>query len=57
MQGNREVAQEKWFFPGLAAKTGDRSRPMKLADLVKKLLKIAKWSDLLVEGDEPYFGF
>ena len=54
MQANRKLGQATWFAPALPAKARRQSQPINLGDRNKKLLA---WSELLAEGDEPYFGF
>lgn len=57
MQTNGRVAQASRFDPALLAKAHSQSQPMKVSDRIKKLLGVTQWSDLLAEGDVPYFGF
>ena len=57
MQANRKLGQATWFAPALPAKARRQSQPINLGDRIKELLGITTWSELLAEGDEPYFGF
>jgi len=56
MQANRRAVEADWFVPATPARTRSDAQPMSLGERIKRLLGIAKWSDLLAEGDEPYFG-
>jgi hypothetical protein len=58
MQVSRKIDDAGWFVvPALPEKVHAEPQPITLGDRIMKLLKISKWSDLLVEGDEPYFSF
>jgi hypothetical protein len=57
MESNRKFADSTWYLPALPATARRQSQPVSLGALIKKMLKITEWSDLLAEGDEPYFGF
>lgn len=58
MQVSRKIDPASWLVvPALPEKAHGKAQPITLGDRIKKLLKISKWSDLLAEGDEPYFGF
>ena len=57
MEANPKAADSGWFVVPAKEKPRTQSEPIALGDRIKKALGIAKWSDLLAEGDDPYFGF
>ena len=57
MEANRKLADGTWYLPAVPATARPQAQPVSLSALIKKMLKITEWSDLLAEGDEPYFGF
>lgn len=57
MQADPKAADSGWFVVPARDKLRTHPEPITVGDRIMKLLKISKWSDLLAEGDEPYFGF
>jgi hypothetical protein len=57
MEADPKAADSGWFVVPAREKPRTQSEPIILGDRIKKVLGIAEWSDLLAEGDEPYFGF
>ena len=56
MSTDPEFVDSSWLVVPAPSKPSSQSEPVSLGDRAKKLLRITQWSDLLAEGDEPYFG-